>query len=240
MALEQTVKDLQVQNAQFQEMFTTLAQGQKDLKELITKKNLEDSKDRRFEPMQAEITEMRIQMMGQMALIQNLARGQEELRILINEPLKFEDNQMVRTTRVGNPSVTLPPIRSKLFCPQERGKSTLLRQQQQGNHPKKDTPRRQFSNINMPLSQALQHMLKAEFITLKNPPQHVNTSSPKYNPNVRCAYHSNSPGHDTDECWALKNKIQDLINERVLNFTQDGQIELFYHPSNIGTAGRAI
>src|ERR1044072_6042255 len=38
MALEQTVKDLQAQNAQFQEMFTSLVQGQKDLKKLITRK----------------------------------------------------------------------------------------------------------------------------------------------------------------------------------------------------------
>ena len=38
MALEQTVKDLQAQNAQFQDMFTNLTQGQKDLKELIIKK----------------------------------------------------------------------------------------------------------------------------------------------------------------------------------------------------------
>src|ERR1051325_6280490 len=38
MALEQTVKDLQAQNAQFQEMFTNLVQGQKDLKKLITRK----------------------------------------------------------------------------------------------------------------------------------------------------------------------------------------------------------
>src|ERR1051325_10724166 len=104
-------------------MLTSLAQGQEDLKDLITKKNLEDNKDGRFEQMQAEITEMRIQMMGQMALIQNLARGQEELRVFINELLKFEDNQMVRTTRVGDPSVNLP----KLTCSQERGKFPLLR-----------------------------------------------------------------------------------------------------------------
>src|ERR1044072_9374762 len=38
MALEQTVKDLQAQNAQFKEMFTNLAQDQKDLKKLITRK----------------------------------------------------------------------------------------------------------------------------------------------------------------------------------------------------------
>src|ERR1044072_2495791 len=38
MALEQTVKDLQAQNAQFQQMFTSLVQGQEDLKKLINKK----------------------------------------------------------------------------------------------------------------------------------------------------------------------------------------------------------
>ena len=152
MALEQSVKDLQAQNAQFQEMLTTLAQGQKDLKELITKKNLEDNKDGRFEQMQVEIAEMRIHMMGQMALIQNLARGQEELRVFINELLKFEDNRMVRTARVGDPSVNLPPMRPKLTCSQARDKFTLLRQQQQSNRHKQVTPRRKFAKINMPLS----------------------------------------------------------------------------------------
>ena len=38
MALEQTVKDLQAQNAQFQEVVTSLVQGQEDLKKLINKK----------------------------------------------------------------------------------------------------------------------------------------------------------------------------------------------------------
>src|ERR1044072_2636526 len=38
MTLEQTFKDLQAQNVQFQKIFTNLAQGQKDLKKLIIKK----------------------------------------------------------------------------------------------------------------------------------------------------------------------------------------------------------
>ena len=37
MALEQTVKDLQAHNAQFQQMFLALAKGQEDLKALIVK-----------------------------------------------------------------------------------------------------------------------------------------------------------------------------------------------------------
>ena len=82
----------------------------------------------------------------------------------------------------------------------------------------------------MSLAQVLQHMLKIELITLKAPPGNPNTVAPSYRPNERRAYHSDGPGHDTNNCWALKNRIQDLIDEGALEFTQDDQLELFYHP----------
>ena len=58
-------------------------------------------------------------------------------------------------------------------------------QHQQGNQRRSDTSRRQFTKINMPLSRALQNLLKAEQVTLRDPPQNPNTSSPQYNPNVK-------------------------------------------------------
>ena len=83
----------------------------------------------------------------------------------------------------------------------------------------------------MPLSQALQHMLRMNLVTLIGPHLNPKTSSPNYNPDARCAYHSNSPGHDTDDCWQLKYKIQNLIDEGALEFTQDGQLECFCQSS---------
>ena len=44
MALEQTVKDLQTQNTQFQQMIVALAKGQEELKALIVKKNTKKTK----------------------------------------------------------------------------------------------------------------------------------------------------------------------------------------------------
>ena len=70
----------------------------------------------------------------------------------------------------------------------------------------------------MSLAQALQCMLKVELITLKDPLRNPNTSSPSYHPNERCAYHFDSPGHDTNGCWALKNKIQDMIDAKEIEF----------------------
>ena len=83
----------------------------------------------------------------------------------------------------------------------------------------------------MSLTQALHHVLEAKLVVLREPPQKPNTSSPHYKHNEICMYHPNIRGHDTDHCLVLKNKIQDLIDEGVLEFTQDGQTEFFYHPS---------
>ena len=72
----------------------------------------------------------------------------------------------------------------------------------------------------MSLSQALQHPLKYNLVTLHDPSSNLNVSSPKYNPNAKCAQHSNSPGHETGQCQALKNKIQDLIDNKTIEFDQ--------------------
>ena len=92
------------------------------------------------------------------------------------------------------------------------------RPHQQNSQQRPDVQRRQFTKINMQLSQALQHLLKANLVTLRDPPSNPNNSSPKYNPNAKCAYHSNSPGNDTNDCWSLKNKIQDLIDNKTIEF----------------------
>ena len=70
----------------------------------------------------------------------------------------------------------------------------------------------------MNLSQILSQLLKTNLVTLSEAPKNSNTTSPLYNPNARCAYHSDSPGHDTNNCWTLKNKVQDLIDAKEIEF----------------------
>src|SRR3954462_10626181 len=69
---------------------------------------------------------------------------------------------------------------------------------------KPDVPKRQFTEINMSLARALQHPLKIELITLRDPPKSANTSTPDYKLNVRCAYHSNIPRHYTNKLLDIK------------------------------------
>ena len=70
----------------------------------------------------------------------------------------------------------------------------------------------------MTLTTVLPHLLRSNLETLKEAPKNPNTTSPRYNPNARCAYHSESPGHDTNDCWALRNKVQDLIEAKEIEF----------------------
>ncbi|XP_069145685.1 uncharacterized protein [Solanum lycopersicum] len=48
-------------------------------------------------------------------------------------------------------------------------------------------------------------------------PKPVDVNSRFYRPKQRCAYHSNTVGHDTEDCINLKNKIQDLIDQEGLS-----------------------
>ena len=75
------------------------------------------------------------------------------------------------------------------------------------NQTRVERPVRQFTRINMTPAQVLPHLLKLNLASPKEALKNPNTASPHYQPNASCAYHSESPGHDTDNWWALKNKI---------------------------------
>ena len=172
-------------------------------------------------------------MLGQRALIQSLAREQGELRAMISQlhqdmkqPAQIRDQvieQLPRGQRSG-------PMNRPLQAATTSQVQQRPRQEQRADQSKPDKPKRQFTKLNVSPSQALQQLLRLNLVTLRDPPKNLNTTSLKYNPEERCAYHSDSPGHDTDDCWALKNKIQDLINQRVVDFTQMGQAECSCHP----------
>ena len=122
-----------------------------------------------------------------------------------------------------------------------------VQQQQKDQHRRqggqrtwKSKPKRPFTPLHMLLSQALQQLLNRNLITLLPPYSAPANPAPGYKHNASCAYHSNSPGHDTEVCGPLKHGIQDLIDEGVFEFTPDGQIEFFYRPSNIKAARHIV
>src|SRR3954464_2626341 len=70
----------------------------------------------------------------------------------------------------------------------------------------------------MPLSQVRQQLLNRNLMTLLPPYSFPTNPAPGYKNHARCAYHSNSPGHDTEDCGPLKHRIQDLIDDKICDF----------------------
>ena len=73
------------------------------------------------------------------------------------------------------------------------------------NQQRVERPQRQYTRINMTPTQVLPHLLKLNLTTLREAPKNPNTTSPFYHANAKCAYHSDSVGHDTNNCWAIRN-----------------------------------
>src|SRR3954471_23813306 len=254
MNLEQSVKNLQTQNNQFQEMILNLAKGQEDLKALLIEKEKDQHKhqggqdNQRSKPKRSfSLLPILLSQVLQQLLNQNLITLLPPYSFPTNPapgykyhprcayhsnspghdtedcgPLKHKIQDLIDDKIIGFNSPEKPLMANIVHNPKGRNEHNLSAgafPQQQRRKP--DAPKRQFTKINMSLAQALQHLLKANLITVRGPPVKPNTSAPSYKPNARCAYHSNSPGHDTNDCWPLKNKNQDMIDA--------GEIE-FNHP----------
>ena len=70
--------------------------------------------------------------------------------------------------------------------------------------------RRVFTDLGMPPSKALEALLSKKIIQVLSP-QPGKEVTGKF-PNEWCKYHQ-AKGHNTDYCFALKHKIQDLIED---------------------------
>ncbi|XP_058732596.1 uncharacterized protein LOC131604125 [Vicia villosa] len=124
--------------------------------------------------------------------------------------------------------------------PQQQQQQGQRPQYQNNRYPPRTRPNRHFDPIPMTYAQLLQHLLNIEKITLRDAPNAPDRQSPSYNANARCAFHSGGVGHDTEKCIALKNKVQDLLDQKVIQFTPVPNIVNNPMPAHGGSGVNAI
>jgi hypothetical protein len=123
-------------------------------------------------------------------------------------------------------AVTIPtPVPQPQYHPQQQPR---YNNQQQGGNPGQQRhyqqrPRqtdRVIEPIPMPYSVLLPKLIDMNLVTLRTlaPPIDPNNLPRGYDVNARCAFHSNAPGHTTDNCKALQLKVQDLRDAQAINF----------------------
>ncbi|XP_070020860.1 uncharacterized protein [Nicotiana sylvestris] len=76
-------------------------------------------------------------------------------------------------------------------------------------------PPKQYTTIAEPIDQLYERLKVAGYVT-PIPFVAVENSSQWVNPNKTCAYHSGMKGYTIDECRTLKDKIQTLIDNKVI------------------------
>ena len=69
-----------------------------------------------------------------------------------------------------------------------------------------------FTNLGRPLNQLYEQLKVAGKIGVVPPKIYLRGIPAGYDPQAICAYHSESSGHSTVNCWALKHKTQDIID----------------------------
>ncbi|XP_027368345.1 uncharacterized protein LOC113874309 [Abrus precatorius] len=111
------------------------------------------------------------------------------------------------------------PIAPPMRPPQHWNQNPNLNQiRPQNNQERKQV---QCDPIPMSYTELIPHLFQSSLV-VPCPMKPVELPYPRgYNPNAKCEYHVGSIGHSTENCRALKFKVQDLINAKWLNFKED-------------------
>ncbi|XP_058726476.1 uncharacterized protein LOC131597828 [Vicia villosa] len=115
-----------------------------------------------------------------------------------------------------------PPHNSSQNAPQNAAQNRDRQRNQnkpQRNHQKED---RRIDPIPMTYAQLWPYLIESKAISPR-PTRPAKFPFPKeYNPNVKCDFHDGISGHSIEDCNVLKEKVQDLVDKKILSFKDIG------------------
>ncbi|KAI5436820.1 hypothetical protein KIW84_023080 [Lathyrus oleraceus] len=79
-----------------------------------------------------------------------------------------------------------------------------------------------FDPIPMTYAELYPSLIERKLITPRDPPAIPTNPQWWYKPELHCVYHSGAPGHDVENCYPLKTKVQDLVRCGILCFEDVG------------------
>jgi hypothetical protein len=166
--------------------------------------------------------------------IENCRAFKHEVQRLIDQKLlTFKEDGAKAVTSQNGP--TSPTQTSYLQCPymaaaqhqQPHGHSVqvpvnLVPQRTQQVQQTQQRAKKVFDPIPVSYSQLLPYLVHNGMVT----PVALRTMTPPfpawYDPKVKCAYHADAEGHSTENCRVFKNKVQELIDKKLLSFKEGG------------------
>ncbi|KAI5423665.1 hypothetical protein KIW84_030042 [Lathyrus oleraceus] len=117
------------------------------------------------------------------------------------------------------PSIKRKPVRHASSQHQVAHIAPVFRDNQQYQHNQQP---QQYQQQYRPQQQAYQPRNKRKLITPREPPAVPANPQWWYKPDQHCVYHSGAPGHNVENCYPLKTKVQDLMRCGILSFEDSG------------------
>jgi hypothetical protein len=93
---------------------------------------------------------------------------------------------------------------------------------QQQNQPKANKMRKVFDPIPIPYSQLLPYLVHSGMVTTRALRPLTAPFPVWYDTKAKCEYHAGTEGHSIDGCRDFKNKVQELIDKKLLSFEEGG------------------
>ena len=151
--------------------------------------------------------------------------------------------QYVAAAQYQQPNFALPPYQQPWVAPPQNS-PRIPQQNTRPSYPQnaqRNAPQNQYQQQNrvpryqqnearridplpMTYSQLWPYLVSSKAIEPR-PTQPKTSNFPAgYNPNVKCDFHSGVAGHSIEDCKVLKEKVQDLIDKKVLTFADVPQV----------------
>ncbi|KAI5427609.1 hypothetical protein KIW84_032859 [Lathyrus oleraceus] len=129
----------------------------------------------------------------------------------------FRDNQQYQ--QHSNNQQPHPQYQQQQHRPQQHAYQPRNSNQTSTSYERK---RVTFDPIPMTYAKLYPSLIERKLITPRDPPAIPANPQWWYKPELHCVYHSGAPGHDMENCYPLKTKVQDLVRCGILCFEDVG------------------
>ncbi|KAI5430269.1 hypothetical protein KIW84_034739 [Lathyrus oleraceus] len=129
----------------------------------------------------------------------------------------FRDNQQYQQHH--NHQQPHPQYQQQQHRPQQQSYQPRNSNQTSTSYERK---RVTFDPIPMTYEKLYPSLIERKLITPRDPPAIPANPQWWYKPELHCIYHSSAPGHDVENCYPLKTKVQDLVRCGILYFENVG------------------
>ncbi|XP_050919599.1 uncharacterized protein LOC127137156 [Lathyrus oleraceus] len=132
-------------------------------------------------------------------------------------------NQQAPQAPVYQPMQQVPGYPPPVYPPPnyQQASNAQASQQPRNQAPRQNAPRRLYKTcppIPMTFTELYPYLVQRGLVTTRALGPPPNPLPANYNTAAHCLFHEGAPGHDLENCYALKNLVRDLMEKKILSF----------------------